>query len=156
MSAAIKTNQPRKFSVSAPALWIVLGLAAALFLLRYGQEVLMEHELGGKIVVQTKLNAVMEDENNRLKASLEYYQSDKYIEQRAREDLNLRRADEEVLIPIGGSTGQAQAGQGVQTGSGDSGNSEEQVATSTGADEGANWQKWFDLFSPFASGSGSP
>ncbi len=150
MSAAIKTNQPRKFSVSAPALWIVLGLAAALFLLRYGQEVLMEHDLGGKIAVQTEINAKMLDENNRLTALLEYYQSDKYIEQRAREDLNLRRADEEVLIPIGGTAGQSQQGQAG------SGSGLEPDAATTGAQEEANWQKWFDLFSPFSSGSGSP
>ena len=43
----------------------------------------------------------MTDENARLAAALQYYLSDKYVEQRAREDLNLRRADEEVLIPIG-------------------------------------------------------
>lgn len=148
MSAVIKTNRTRRLSVSAPALWLVLGLAAAFFLLRYGQEVLMEHDLNGKVVVQQHLNAQMDEENKRLKAALEYYLSDKYIEQRAREDLNLRRADEEVLIPIGDTAGQA---QGVENSppategqtSGTQGNSHDE----------ANWQKWFDLFSPFA---GSP
>lgn len=153
MSAAVKTHQPRKFSVSVPAIWIVLGLAAALFLLRYGQEVLMEHDLSAKVAIQLKKNAEMQDQNNRLQASLEYYKSDKYIEQRAREDLNLRRADEEVIIPIGGNN--TQSTDTTPTNNGDNGDNVP-AATSTGQDEDANWQKWFDLFSPFASGSGSP
>jgi cell division protein FtsB len=146
MSAAIKTNRIRKLSISAPALWLVLGLAAAFFLVRYGQEVLQEHDLNGKVVAQQRLNAQMDQENKRLQASLEYYLSDKYIEQRAREDLNLRRADEEVLIPIGdpmggtidGSPQTVDGGRPVEEGDGS---------------EKANWQKWFDLFSPFR---GSP
>ncbi|MEO5953259.1 MAG: hypothetical protein ABIQ44_12405, partial [Chloroflexia bacterium] len=81
---------------------------------------------------------------------LEYYKSNKYIEQRAREDLNLRRADEEVLIPIGGNN--TQSTNTTPANNGDN----VPAATSTGADEDANWQKWFDLFSPFASGGNSP
>lgn len=150
MSAAVKTHQPRKFSVSVPALWIVLGLAAALFLLRYGQEVLMQHDLEGKIAAQARINAAMLDENNRLRSSLEYYQSDKYIEQRAREDLNLRRADEEVIIPIGGNTTQPQTGQP------ESGSGEAPDGASAGTEEEANWERWFGLFSPFGSESSSP
>src|SRR5438477_12563470 len=110
MSAVIKTNRTRKLPVSAPVLWVVLGLAAALFLFRYGQEVLMEHDLNGQVAAQERKNAQMADENQRLQASLQYDQSDKYVEQRAREDLTLRRPDEEVLIPVGGSDAQNPAG----------------------------------------------
>lgn len=147
MSAAIKANRPRKFSVSAPALWIGLGLAAAFFLIRYGQEVLMEHDLNGKVAVQQRVNNAMDDENKRLQAALEYYLSDKYIEQRAREDLNLRRADEEVLIPIGDYAGQT-------TDDGRPMVDEGEAAVNNGED--ANWQKWFGLFAPFSAGSSSP
>jgi cell division protein FtsB len=153
MSAAIKTNRTRKLPGSAPALWVVLGLAVAFFLIRYGQEVLMEHDINGKIAAQMQINAQMDEENKRLQAALEYYRSDKYIEQRAREDLNLRRADEEVLIPIGDAAGQASgddsspsAHRPATDGSGSGGEA--------GAPEArANWQRWFDLFTPFG---GSP
>ena len=148
MSAVIKTNRTRRLSMSAPALWLVLGLAAAFFLIRYGQEVLMEHDLNGKIAVQQRLNAQMDDENKRLQAALEYYRSDKYIEQRAREDLNLRRSDEEVLIPIGGTAGQSSETDGGRQ-TVDGGRPGEEKGTG----ERANWQRWFDLFSPFG---GSP
>src|SRR6476620_6970265 len=101
MSAVIKPKRFKRLPAATPALWVVLGLAVAFFLVRYGQEVLMEHDLNSKIVAQRVANSRLADENTRLAASLQYYQSDKYVEQRAREDLNLRRPDEEVLIPIG-------------------------------------------------------
>ena len=145
MSAAIKTNRPRKLPVSAPALWLVLGLAAAFFLLRYGQEVLQEHDLNGKIAAQQLINAQMDQENKRLEASLEYYRSDKYIEQRAREDLNLRRSDEEVLIPIG-NIGSETSAEGPST------NDNGEVAQAEGSQaDRDNWQRWLDLFSPFGA-----
>jgi cell division protein FtsB len=146
MSAAIKTNRTRKLTVSAPALWLVLGLAAAFFLLRYGQEVLQEHDLNGRIAAQQRINTQMEQENQRLQASLQYYLSDKYIEQRAREDLNLRRADEEVLIPIGDPSAEATAENSQLADS-------EHGEGATGGEVRGNWLRWLDLFSPFA---GSP
>ncbi len=144
MSAAIKTNRTRKLSVSAPALWLVLGLAAAFFMVRYGQEVLMEHDLNAQVLVQERQNKQMDDENHRLQAALEYYQSDKYIEQRAREDLNLRRPDEEVLIPVGDTVGQTQPDS--QQGSATAENNTQQ---SSPTDNSPNWERWFELFSPF-------
>lgn len=143
MTAAIKTTKQRRFSYSAPALWAVLIVAGVLFLYRYGEEVFREHGLNAQIAVQQRVNAEMRDENQRLQAALEYYLSDKYIEQRAREDLNLRRADEEVLIPIGniGSAAQPQADASTAgaTGTGDAAASEQKP----------NWQQWFELFGPF-------
>ena len=66
MSAVIKTNRTRKLPVSAPALWIVLGLAASLFLVRYWQQVLQEHSLDEQIVLQSRSNQQMLEENQRL------------------------------------------------------------------------------------------
>jgi cell division protein FtsB len=147
MSAVIKPRRFKKLPAATPALWVVLGLAAAFFLVRYGQEVLMEHDLNSKIAQQRIDNANLEEENARLQASLQYYQSDKYVEQRAREDLNLRRPDEEVLIPIGD---QSQAATG--TGSGASGQAVATPGPAPAVQE-PNWQKWLDLFNPFASDS---
>ena len=154
MSAVIKTNRTRKLPVSAPALWIVLGLAASLFLVRYWQQVLQEHSLDEQIVLQSRSNQQMLEENQRLQASLQYFQSDKYVEQRAREALNLRRPNEEVLIPVGGTGTQSADGSGGvgAQGSGSAGASE----TSQPQAEG-NWQKWFGLFGLFGdSGDSSP
>lgn len=152
MSAVIKNNRTRKLPVSAPALWIVLGLAASLFLVRYWQQVLQEHSLDEQIVLQSRSNQQMTEENQRLQASLQYFQSDKYVEQRAREALNLRRPNEEVLIPIGGSGTQSAEGSGG-VGAQGAGNTGGQVQQQPQAEE--NWQKWFGLFGLFGDSGGS-
>ena len=80
-----------------------------------------------------------------MKATLEYYQSDKYVEQRAREDLNLRRPDEEVLIPIAAASDSGFQDAELSTpGSTQSGAS----GATTSRSKQANWQKWLSLFSP--------
>jgi cell division protein FtsB len=152
MSAVIKTNRTRKFPVSAPALWIILGLAASLFLVRYWQQVLQEHSLDEQIVLQSRSNDQMSDENQRLQASLQYYQSDKYVEQRAREDLNLRRPNEEVLIPVGGNGTQSTIAKASTNRSGTQSNS---VTDATQTLQADNWQQWFSLFGLFGNTSDS-
>jgi len=144
MSAVIKPKRFKRLPAATPALWVVLGLAVAFFLVRYGQEVLMEHDLNSKIVAQRVANSRLADENTRLAASLQYYQSDKYVEQRAREDLNLRRPDEEVLIPIGDQPTSDATTTTQQSGSPDG------AASVPAADDTPNWQRWLDLFSPFS------
>ena len=147
MSAVIKPRRLKKLPASTPALWLVIGLAVTFFLVRYGQEVLLEHEINARIAEQQRANAALSDENTRLEAHLQYALSDKYVEQRAREDLNLRRADEEVLIPVDGSDSVGSQSQNVSAGAGDD------AGTSETAREKANWEGWFELFAPLA---GSP
>lgn len=143
MSAVIRNRPVRHLPVSSTALWVLLGLAAAFFLVRYGQELLLGHELNDKAAAQRVINSQLQDENTRLKAALEYYRSDKYIEQRAREDLNLRRPDEEVLIPIS-ATPQAAATPSSTAKS----PAPETPSPAGGEADEPNWQRWLDLFSP--------
>lgn len=144
MSAVIKPRRLKKLPVSTPALWIVLGLAATFFLVRYGQEVLLEHDINAQVSEQQRINAALTEANARLEADLQYVLSDKYVEQRAREDLNLRRPDEEVLIPV-------EAGGAASVSA--------PLATTPGRQAGAagdsaprtqpNWERWMGLFAPF-------
>ena len=138
MSAVFKLPTGKNRSLSTTAISVVLGLFAVLFLVRYGQELLLEHELNARSVEQRRTNLALRDANTRLQASLQYYQSTKYIEQRAREDLNLRRADEEVLIPVGLD---ATLGGGLPGGT--QGEQEGPAAR-----EPQNWEKWLGLFAP--------
>ncbi|MBF6613320.1 MAG: septum formation initiator family protein [Chloroflexi bacterium] len=148
MSAVIRTRRNNKHrSLSTTALWLVLGLAVLFFIVRYGQELLLEHSLNDQVAVQRVQNAALRDDNSRLAAKLQYYLSDKYIEQRAREDLNLRRPDEQVLIPINAAPS---ASQGTITGVP---SAQQPITETTVPPAEANWQKWLDLFS---SGSASP
>ncbi len=144
MSAIVRTRRRGNAAISTAALWLGLGLAVTFFAVRYGQELLLAHDLSDKASAQRIANSSLQDENSRLQAQLEYYHSDKYIEQRAREDLNLRRSDEEVLIPL--VPDQATTGQ-----------TDTQIAVSSSLSiaeapmptpQRANWQKWLDLFSP--------
>ena len=113
------------------------------FLVRYGQELLLAHDLNDRAAAQRIANGKMRDENTRLKALLGYDQSDKYIEQRAREDLNLRRPEEEVLIPVEATPEAAEAGSAPALTDTQKVESEPTLAPAV-----ANWQKWLDLFSP--------
>ncbi|MEA2576015.1 MAG: hypothetical protein QOH93_3313 [Chloroflexia bacterium] len=147
MSVVFKLPTGKNRSLSTTAISVVLGLFALLFLVRYGQELLLEHDLNARAIEQRLANSALRDGNTRLRASLQYYQSTKYIEQRAREDLNLRRADEEVLIPVGldatlggGLTGTATPGEQANAAS----------------QESSNWEKWFGLFSPTKSADQVP
>ncbi len=145
MSAVVRTrrskNKGKHLPLSTTALWLVMGLAIVFFAVRYGQELLLAHDLNDKAAIQRVANAALRDENSRLKATLQYYQSDKYIEQRAREDLNLRRSDEEVLIPISVTPVAGAEGAGkVQSGT------PPISPLATPSPEKPNWQKWLDLF----------
>ncbi|HYO50695.1 MAG TPA: septum formation initiator family protein [Chloroflexia bacterium] len=141
MSVVVKTNRGKHKPVSTTALWLVLGLAVTFFLVRFGQELLLEHDLKAKAAAQRNANARMRDENTRLEAALEYYRSDKYIEQRAREDLNLRRPDEEVLIPVSVAQANPAGDSAIPA-------TPQEAPPSTTQAELANWQKWLELFSP--------
>ncbi len=145
MSAVIKTRRRKNPSVLTLVTWMVLGFFAIFFLVSYGQELLLAHDLNDRATIQRRENALAEDENTRLKAQLQYDQSDKYIEQRAREDLNLRRPEEEVVIPVyPAQNGEASGGQDQGAAPGASTNEQ---ATAQPTPEEANWQKWLDLFS---------
>ena len=141
MSAVLRSKRGKPKPVSTAALWLVLGLALLFFVVQYGQQLLLEHELKGKAATQRVANAQLRDQTLRLKASLEYYQSDKYVEQRAREDLNLRRADEEVLIPIAVIPGEKAliGGDPLTSASGT-------TPIESTPEPRPNWLRWFDLF----------
>ena len=148
MSVVIKTRKSKPKTWSTTIMWLVFALAAIFFLVIYGQQLLLEQDLKDRIAVQRAENSAVDDFNTRLKSSLLYYQSDKYIEQRAREDLNLRRPDEEVLIPIKQESLSPSTEENLSEvkdyGLG-------QTPTNAGAkpdQEAPNWLSWLALFSP--------
>lgn len=140
--SVVKISRGHNRSISTTAVSVVLGLFVVLFLVRFGQEVLLEHELNDKVAVQRQANAELKDVNARLKAGLQYYQSTKYIEQRAREDLNLRGQNEEVLIPTGlDSTAEAPGST-----SGINVPKPQNTAPPASLEKPTNAEKWFQLF----------
>ncbi len=144
MSAVVKAGHSGQKPSRATIVLVALGFTVVVFfLVTYGQQVLMEHSLKDKASAQRAANNALSDENTRLKASLLYYQSDKYIEQRAREDLNLRRPEEEIIIPIrvtpNPTDGKPKAVEApIVT----------QPARPVNDEKAPNWEKWLNLFSP--------
>jgi cell division protein FtsB len=144
MSAVVKTNRAGHKPSPATAVLVALGfIVVVFFLVTYGQQLLMEHGLKEKAAAQRVANAALRDDNIRLQASLQYYQSDKYIEQRAREGLNLRRPEEEVIIPIKVAP-DASAGKPPVVETPVAANPAQQSAGSNAP----NWERWFNLFNP--------
>jgi len=143
MSAVLKVKRDVHKLSPATGVLIALGFfVVVFFLITYGQQLLLEHSLKEKAAAQRDANSALLDENNRLKSLLLYYQSDKYVEQRAREDLNLRRPEEEVVIPVKVAP---------STSTGDSPPVQTPVPSSQPAATNAetpNWERWFDLFEP--------
>jgi cell division protein FtsB len=69
-------------------------------------------ELSSELDAQVQQNEKLQTQQSELKSKLEYYKSggyDEYAEQRAREDLNLSREGDVVLLPVP-VTDTAQAG----------------------------------------------
>lgn len=148
MSVVTRRSRGRNRSVSTTAVSVVLGLFVLLFLVRFGQQILLENELTDKGTIERRINAQLKDQNNRLKASLQYFQSTKYIEQRAREDLNLRGQNEEVLIPTGFDDTAASGGA----------NSVKATPSTQAVDveRPTNAENWFQLFQAPVPASTSP
>jgi len=147
MSVVIKTRKSKPKTWSTTVMWLVFGLAAIFFLVIYGQQLLLQNDLEQRIAVQRSENAALEDVNTRLKSSLLYFQSDKYIEQRAREDLNLRRPDEEVLIPIIQAPASPDTAENVAAVTGESTGTTEPDSMRT-EQTAPNWLAWLSLFAP--------
>ena len=145
MSFVLRARKKGSTPIPATGLWVLIGIAAVFFLVRYGTELLRENDLREKARQQATVNAAVSDDNARLRSALLYYQSDRYVEQRAREDLNLRRPDESVLIPIS----MAAPTPAIPSGDGRPPQADSQqvdVPPST-VDENPSWERWLELFS---------
>ena len=145
MSFVLRARKKNSTPLPATGLWVLIGLAAVFFLVRYGTELLREHDLREKARLQAASNAALRDDNARLRSTLFYYQSDRYIEQRAREDLNLRRPDESVLIPIRVAAPTPAAPTANDPPTPTSGTVELPPRPAEGR---ANWEQWLELFVP--------
>lgn len=97
--------------------------------------VLRNYELQGRVDKLKDEITLLELENNQLDYNNQYYRTDAYLERRARESLNLREPDEEVvLVPR----------RDPDSSEGQSSKSE---SLSFIDQSKKNFQEWIDLFS---------
>jgi hypothetical protein len=114
---------------------IVGGLGGA-----FAQQLRLSQELGEEVKQLEEAVAAMEARSAHLTATLEYVQTDEYVEEWAREDAKMAKPGEVVMIPLvggGGSEPSATPAAGLQ---------EESMAVSEGRPFWVVW--WEAVFGP--------
>ena len=88
----------------AQVLMLALALVGLGFGYSFAREVVQAQRLANQGAVSRQANEALAAGNRKLARDLQYYQSDAYAEVRARSDLNMRRADEQIVLPVLTST----------------------------------------------------
>ena len=81
-------------------LMILVVLTGLYFGYSFAREVVQAQRLAAQAEASRQANEQLAAENRKLARDLQYYQSDAYAELRARTDLNMRRKDETVILPV--------------------------------------------------------
>src|SRR3954447_16295612 len=87
-------------NLGAQALMAAVVLIGLYFGYSFAREVVQAERLTRQAESSAAINARMAEENDKLARDLQYYQSDEYATLRARTDLNLRKPDELVILPV--------------------------------------------------------
>lgn len=99
---------------------VTVGLALAIYILfSYLQNIYRAHQVDSQIEKLRSELVAITDENNQLKRSLEYLKTPAFREKSSKEQLNLKRAGEEVIVlkradGTDPSTGAARAATSLQ------------------------------------------
>ena len=133
-------------NLGAQLLMILVVLIGLGFGYSFAREVVQAQHLAGQAEASRQENERIAAENRKLQRDLQYYQSDAYAELRARTDLNMRRPDEQVILPVlpdGETTITSPdsdlAAQPAQAPA-------NAVAAGPGVATGRNWDRWLALF----------
>ncbi|HEX7103259.1 MAG TPA: septum formation initiator family protein [Nitrolancea sp.] len=112
---------------------VLVLIVGAYFLVAFGEQAWKARQLNAEVAERQSAVNDLTDQKQQLQAQLDQYSSDQYltfVEQKARQDLNLSRHGEKVLLVRW--TGSASPTPAA-------------TATPEPAHK-ANWDKWLDLF----------
>jgi cell division protein FtsB len=133
-------------NLGAQLVMILVVLIGLGFGYSFAREVVQAQHLAGQAEASRQENERIAAENRKLQRDLQYYQSDAYAELRARTDLNMRRPDEQVILPVlpdGETTITApDTDMAAQPASA----AANPVAAAPGVATGRNWDRWLALF----------
>jgi cell division protein FtsB len=133
-------------NLGAQLLMILVVLIGLGFGYSFAREVVQAQHLAGQAEASRLENERIAAENRKLQRDLQYYQSDAYAELRARTDLNMRRPDEQVILPVlpDGETTitSPDSDMGAQAAQAPA----NPVAPAPGGVTGRNWDRWLALF----------
>lgn len=142
-------SRGRRWGAQALMIGLVgLGLG---FGYSFAREVVQAQSLANQATLARQQNDVLAESNRKLARDLQYYQSDAYAELRARTDLNMRRPDEQIVLPILQPT-PAPGTDSPQTAAAPAPTApaaQDQSATHNppaALDNGRNWDHWLALF----------
>jgi cell division protein FtsB len=123
-----KNKRVRNLTISVFLLILSIGLIRSSFEVFKGTGRMrdLENEVAG-----------LQNKKKELEESIEYKKTEEYIEEKARNDLNLIKPGENIYV-ISGPGSEGYSEQKVLSGSSDH--------TKKGAKENANWYKWYKLF----------
>lgn len=124
-------------SISLAQVMVFISLVlAGYFIISFGKVALVSHQLRNtKAALQAEV-AALEEEVAALEAQKEFVQTDRYIEQAAREEYKMSRPDDQVIVPIFPEESEVNAREESA--------SREPVAPT--AEEKEPWRAWWDLF----------
>ena len=133
-------------------LMLLIVLTGLYFGYSFAREVVQAQRLAAQAAGSRQENDQLAAENRKLARDLQYYQSDAYAELRARTDLNMRRPDEQIILPVlPAEPANALPAAGATPGPG-SPAPPPPMAGATGATAalpppaGRNWDRWLGLF----------
>ncbi len=125
----------RRFKRTTPQFaMLLLAVVGIYFVLNFGNEVVRAQVIATQIAQTERDTSTEQLQNARLREQLDYYKSDAYAEQEARDSLNLRKPGETIIIPILPSPAANQPG------------SSPPAAQQAAAPTEQNWQRWLNLF----------
>jgi cell division protein FtsB len=90
----------RKNNLYAQALMAAVVLVGLYFMGNFVSEVVHAQHLANQVELGRKENERLQAENRQLARDQQYYESDAYVQLRARTDLGLRGPDETVVYPL--------------------------------------------------------
>ncbi|HMA35988.1 MAG TPA: septum formation initiator family protein [Chloroflexia bacterium] len=133
--------------LGAQLLMVLVILTGLYFGYSFAREVVQAQRLANQAELGRQANERIAAENRKLARDLQYYQSDAYVELRARTDLNMRRPDEQIVLPVlpADPNGAAPSGAAPP----DSVTAPRGIVPppNVAAESAArNWDRWFSLF----------
>jgi cell division protein FtsB len=137
-------------TIGAQLLMIVVVLIGLYFGYSFAREVVQAQRLAGEAEISQQENDLIAAENRKLERDLQYYQSPAYAELRARTDLNMRRPDEQIILPVlpdGAAVPAADLpSASVAPAAPPSAAQPAARAAAVPAPGARNWDRWFSLF----------
>ena len=135
-----------KNNLYAQALMAIVVLVGLYFMGNFVSEVVHAQHLANQVELGRKENERLQAENRQLARDQQYYESDAYIQLRARTDLGLRSPDEIVVYPLLTPGPAPAAGGAAPSGAPAPPAASSAPAASPSAAPARPWDRWLALF----------